>query len=60
MTLEQREAMQEALDIAWSDPDGAEFRERLFPEGKPSLETFVQRVAAYATEQANASQSDSD
>lgn len=60
MTLEQREAMQEALDIAWSDPDGAEFRERLFPEGKPCLETFVQRVAVYAAEQANASQSGSD
>ena len=60
MTTEQREAMQEALDIAWSDPDCAEFRERLFPEGKPSLETFVARVAAYAKEQANVSQSDSD
>lgn len=45
--------MQEALDIAWSDPDGAEFRERLFPEGKPSLELFVARVAVYAHELTN-------
>lgn len=57
MTTEQREAMQEALDIAWSNPDCAEFRERLFPEGKPSLETFVARVAAYAIDQANGTQS---
>lgn len=53
MTTEQRQAMQEALDIAWSNPDGAEFRERLFPEGKPSLETFVARVAVYAHELTN-------
>lgn len=53
MTTAERQAMQEALDIAWSDPDGAEFRERLFPEGKPSLELFVARVAVYAHELTN-------
>ncbi len=48
MTELERQAMQEALDIAWSNPDGEDLREQLFPEGKPSLETFVARVALYA------------
>lgn len=53
MTADQRQAMQEALDIAWSNPDGEALRERLFPEGKPSLELFVARVAVYARELTN-------
>ena len=35
------------------DPAGAELREQLFPEGKPTVDLFVARVAAYAHELTN-------
>jgi len=45
--MTKEEAIQQAIDAAWNSPDGAELREKLFPEGKPSPELFVQRMAAY-------------
>lgn len=53
MTKRERKAMQQAIDVAWRDPAGAEFRERLFPEGRPTVDLFVARVAAYARELTN-------
>lgn len=53
MTKRQTDAMQQAIDAAWQDPAGAEFRERLFPEGKPTVDLFVERVAIFAQAQAN-------
>lgn len=53
MTKRQIKAMQQAIDVAWQDPAGAELREQLFPEGKPTVDLFVARVAAYAHELTN-------
>lgn len=43
--------MQQAIDVAWASPEGRELRERLFPEGKPTVDLFVLRMAIYAKEQ---------
>ncbi len=40
--------IQNAIDAAWNNPDGAKFREVLFPEGKPSPEVFLQRMTLMA------------
>ena len=53
MTMRKIRAMQAAIDAAWASPDGSELRERLFPEGKPSPELFVERVAIYAQARTN-------
>lgn len=37
--------MQDAIGAAWNDPAGREAQLRLFPEGKPSPEQFIKRVA---------------
>lgn len=45
---EARRDMQEALDEAWAtaDPAAKQRQQELFPDGKPSLEQFIARVAA--------------
>lgn len=48
MMMNKDKKMQEAIDVAWENPDGAELRAQLFPEGKPTPEIFVERLAAYA------------
>lgn len=48
MTKRQLKAMQKAIDLTWQDPTRATLRQRLFPEGKPSVDLFIARVAAYA------------
>lgn len=53
MTKRKIRAMQAAIDAAWEDPTGAAIRERLFPDGKPTVDLFVKRVAEFATEQTN-------
>ena len=40
--------MQNAIDAAWESPNGADFREKLFPEGKPSPELFIRRMTVMA------------
>lgn len=50
MFKDAEKAMREAIDAAWRNPDGAELREILFPEGKPTPKLFVQRMAVYAAE----------
>lgn len=47
----KRKAMQEAIDAAWNNPEGADLRAKLFPEGKPAPELFIQRMAEYARQQ---------
>ena len=43
-TDEVRREMQAALDATWAGQGGSE-RDRLFPNGKPSLEEFVTTLA---------------
>ena len=40
-----KKAMQEAIDAAWNDPEGKEFRDQLFPDGKPEFEEFLRKIA---------------
>ena len=37
--------IQQIIDAAWRNPKTEEFRHRLFPEGKPSVGTFIERLA---------------
>ena len=39
--------IQYAIDVAWNNPSSAEFRAKMFPEGKPTPEVFLQRVAQF-------------
>lgn len=39
--------MSKAIEAAWANPNGAELRAKLFPEGKPTPEVFVQRISEY-------------
>lgn len=39
--------MQEAIDAAWANPEGAVLRTLLFPQGKPTVEEFIKTVAEY-------------
>ena len=45
-TEEARAEIQFAIDLAWLNPDGRREQLRLFPEGKPTPEEFVRRMAA--------------
>lgn len=56
MTKHKIRAMQAAIDAAWQDPTGAEFRERLFPEGRPTVDLFVERVAILVRARTNSAQ----
>ncbi len=38
--------IQNAINIAWNDPNGQAELQKLFPEGKPSPEQFIKRTAA--------------
>lgn len=42
-----REEMQKALDAAWNTTDEAAMKRQkeLFPNGKPTLEEFIQKVS---------------
>ena len=48
-----KKEMQKAIDLAWSNPSPEEkiFQELYFPEGKPTVEEFIQRVASLAKQQ---------
>ncbi len=47
---EVRQEMQIALDSAWdtSDPEAKRFQTEIFPDGKPSLEEFIAKLAEMA------------
>ena len=45
MLKRKKKAIQEAIEAAWSCPSSLEFREKLFPEGKPDPDTFIRRLA---------------
>ena len=51
LNLKKRE-MKKAIDLAWSHPTMEQklFQEKYFPEGKPTVEEFIQRVATLARE----------
>lgn len=53
ITKEIYTEMQRAIDMAWSCPtsDEAALQRELFPEGKPSVELFLQRVSSRALEE---------
>lgn len=38
--------IQAMIDEAWSNPEGREMQQKLFPEGKPTPELFLQRVVS--------------
>jgi len=42
--------MQRAIDAAWNtkNPDAIAFQNRYFPEGKPTVELFLERMTEYA------------
>ena len=42
--------IQHTIDVTWSNPEGAENRARLFPNGKPTPELFLQRIAQIVDE----------
>lgn len=48
-TEEISKEMEEALEAAWMTEDSAmkKLQEKLFPEGKPSAEDFINTMAAY-------------
>lgn len=48
--MTKEEAMQEAIDLAWENPEGADLRRLLFPESKPTPAEFVARISAYVRE----------
>lgn len=41
-----QDEMQKALDEAWAsnDPEKLKMQKRLFPDGKPSVEEFIQKM----------------
>ena len=47
-----RAEMQKALDLTWEneDPKAKEYREKFFPNGKPKLEEFLEKLAEIARE----------
>lgn len=49
----KQQAMQEAIDIAWNNPEGAVLRALMFPDGKPSPEEFVSTVSAFVKSKLN-------
>ena len=51
LNLKKRE-MKKAIDLAWENPTQEQklFQEKYFPEGKPTVEEFIQRVANLARE----------
>ena len=44
--------MQKALNLTWEndDPEAKEYRNKIFPNGKPSLENFLEKLAEIARE----------
>lgn len=46
-----REEMQKALDAAWNTTDEAAMKRQkeLFPNGKPTLDEFIQKVSRMAS-----------
>ena len=48
-----RAEIQIAIDAAWNDPEGREEQQRLFPEGKPSPELFILRLAERVNQELN-------
>ena len=42
--------IQQTIDATWNNPKGAENRARLFPEGKPSVDLFLRRIAQIVDE----------
>ena len=46
-----RDEMQKALDAAWnsSDEEALKRQRELFPDGKPTLEEFIRKVAQTAS-----------
>ena len=47
MTTKEKE-MQKALDMAWENPteEQKSFQKKYFPNGKPSVDEFVQAISA--------------
>ena len=46
----KKKEMKKAIDLAWENPTMEQklFQEKYFPEGKPTVEEFIKRVAELA------------
>ena len=42
-------AIQEAIDLAWAEPEARAYQNAMFPEGKPSPAEFVGRMAGHTS-----------
>lgn len=43
--------MADILTETWNNPEGAELRAKLFPDGQPTPEEFIRVLAEYVREQ---------
>lgn len=44
---EVEKAAQEAIDLAWENPEAMEYQSMLFPQGKPTAAEFIGRMAQH-------------
>ena len=49
----KKKEMKKAIDLAWENPTMEQklFQEKYFPEGKPTVEEFIKRVASLARQE---------
>ena len=49
----KKKEMKKAIDLAWENPTMEQklFQEKYFPEGKPTVEEFIRRVAELARQE---------
>ena len=40
--------VQDVIDATWNNPEGAELRAQLFPDGKPTVSKFISTIAELA------------
>ena len=45
--MKDEEYIRLAIDATWENPDGAELRAKIFPEGKPEPKVFIERMGEY-------------
>ena len=45
--LKDEQYIRLAIDAAWENPDGADLRAKIFPEGKPEPKVFIERLGEY-------------
>lgn len=51
MFNKKKKAIKRVIEAIWDNPEGMEVRKSLFPEGKPTPDLFVKRMADYVRQQ---------